>query len=100
MKQNRQKRTISVVLAILLLSVFLCSGIYFYTHLAHACTGHDCQICLQLKNADSMLKVLQTALEAGILLTFIVIRIQKKCKRTPLFITGHSLVNDKVRLND
>lgn len=99
--QRKKQRVIALLFSISILFVLLVSISFCVQESNHDCTGSDCTICICLHQAKQTVQALGTAVSTAIVsakVAWIVLLIQQLHVLT--FLKNHTLISQKVRLND
>lgn len=99
-KQTTGKRFAAVLLAVMVFGILLFSNLYISEHIQHDCTGEDCPICAQIQSAESLIHQLGCGLMVFFAMLGICLIYAALLPVFCFFISGKTLISNKVRLND
>lgn len=95
------KRTLALVLAILLAAACLAPAVLRATHRGHACAGRDeCLLCRAIEQGEVRLRLLWLWLAAFLMAALPLLRPYARCGLRAPRLRVRTLVQGKVRLND
>ncbi|SEW44875.1 hypothetical protein SAMN05421659_12335 [[Clostridium] fimetarium] len=98
--QSAVKKTLCIILAILIISLLMFSQIYISNHIHHQCSGENCPICNQIDFAIHILNQIVSGGEFFFVIFTLVMFVLGKYWFSSLISITKSLFILKVRLNN
>lgn len=99
-KKHTFKRIMAVALMLMLMLVLTYFKTYESAHELHHCTGSDCPICHELRIAESVVKQLSVAVIFSFSIILPFFSLIQGVHQISGFVSKHTLVSDKVRLDN
>lgn len=101
MMQNKGKnRIIAIIMMIAVVSVMLFSTVYLEEQADHDCTGEDCPICAMMIQCSNNLKQMGGVVAVVVCVALFVCACESLQEYSVNLVSFHSLISQKVRLND
>jgi hypothetical protein len=93
---------LNVFLSFCIFAAFLLGAFFAFTHADHDCSGEDCPVCAQMKDAFDALNRLLMGLRpsAAICPLLLSLSVAKFLREAYRVRAQHTLVTEKIRLND
>lgn len=96
----KQKKTLAMMLAILLSVIMFSSVLFISVEASHDCIGDSCLICCQIQNCENLLKNLTVAGDTACLILAVFFAVCTVCAGAFAPIFHITLVNLKVKLSN
>lgn len=101
MMQNKGKnRIIAIIMIVAVVSVMLFSTVYLEEQVNHDCTGEDCPICAMMIQCSNNLKQIGGVVAVVVCVASFGCACESLQKYSVNLVSFHSLISQKVRLND
>ena len=100
MQSKSKNRIIAFVVMVAMVSVMLFSTLYLGEHVNHDCTGEDCPICAMMVQCSNNLKQIGGVMAVVVCVAPFVCACESLQKYSVNLVSFHSLISQKVRLND
>jgi len=99
-KKQLLKSIFTLILCVWVIAASFLLMLFIITHLKHDCTGPNCPICEQIRNAENFLNQLGMGLGKNIIAIFICSIICANILHICFLKIPHSLVQLRVQLNN
>ncbi len=98
--QKTAHKIAALLLCVCIFLIYTASEVYLANHLQHKCIGRHCSVCYEIRMADNQIQQISSGILSIILVFLVAVVLKIEASAASVFVPVHSLITEKIRLNN